>query len=153
MALVAADEVDEAHLIVFDVHSDFMKLVDVGLELLDVAVEFGLELGLLLGLGRGQLGLEGGDFFVRLDDVLHDATNQGESAIRLSECESLSGSGKRDRSRGEELRTRHLRATFLCCVGRPILSQSRGHCDRFKSDYDLSPAAVNFIPNMHVALS
>lgn len=76
VSTVAADEIDKAHLIVLQIASDFMQLVDVVLEVLNLSVELELEGRLILVLGGFQGCLEGSNPLVRLDDVGDDAANQ-----------------------------------------------------------------------------
>ena len=87
VSAVPADEIDEAHLIVFQIAANFMQLVDVVLQVLDLAIELELEGRLILVLGGFKGRLESSDPFVGLDDVGDNAANQGERSIGLGQLE------------------------------------------------------------------
>jgi hypothetical protein len=84
---VPADEIDEAHLIVLQIASDFMELIDVVLEVLNLSVELELEGRLILVLGGFQGCLQCGDPLVGLDDVGYDSANQGQRSVGLRQFE------------------------------------------------------------------
>lgn len=91
VSVVAADEIDQAHLIVFQIATDFVEFFDIVLQMFDGSVKLGLQDGLLLGLGAIEGSLQRGDLIVGLYDVRHNTTYQRERPIRLSQLESLGG--------------------------------------------------------------
>ena len=91
MAAVPADEIDEPHLEVLQIATDFMQFFHVILEMLNNEVELGLNRGLILVLGGFKGGLQESDVLVCLDDVGNDPANKGQRTICLGEFESLGG--------------------------------------------------------------
>ena len=89
VSAVPADEIDKAHLIVLQITTDFMQLIDIVLEMFDLSVELELEGGLILVFGGFQRCLEGSNPLVGLDDVSDDATNQRQRSVGLGQLELL----------------------------------------------------------------
>src|SRR4051794_9110302 len=82
--LVAADEVDQADLVVLQLAADLAQLVDEVFQPAHGRVELGLGGRLVLGAaGLLHLGLEPQDQAVGFDDVADDAADERQRAVRL----------------------------------------------------------------------
>ena len=174
MAAVAADEIDQAHLVILQIAADFTQFFDVILQMLDGEVDFGLDRRLVFVFGGFEIGLHIGDLLVGLDDVGDDPADEGQRAIGFGELESLGGPGRGNGFWGGETRTSHQkrppfcrateqtaegcsRVAVIALVVRGILAKPSEASPRFEGDslhrdYDRSPASVNLPKHRHFGM-
>jgi len=69
-ALVPAEKIDQSDLVILQIAANVMQLVDIGLQLLQSAIQIGLDGGLVLQFGGFHGGLKGNDLSIEVAPMI-----------------------------------------------------------------------------------
>jgi hypothetical protein len=108
MAAMAAGEVNQTHLVIFQFASDFRQFIDVIFKMVHRQLKAILHFVLALWAAICEFLLKFDGIRMRPDDIAHDTLNQREGFVGLVEGETSAGTGGADGSWGKKLRTRHV---------------------------------------------